>query len=229
MKHRTRLIFFLACIVAGLLSAGAASAQSEGGLASASSPGVVKEAVQKSIQEAGRLLTDIEKRQSAADAETKASLQKEHEQLKAALAELKHPEDSEPGYLGMRGAPMGGSIIYLWGFLWAIWVGWIFSTVGAFGGIMAGVGHITIFGLGDYARSFGKGMPINKLLTDSTRVSNQWLVGMAALISAFNYYKLGRLVLPLGVCLGIGSVAASGLQNDPTGPAKSAGRQEGRS
>ena len=30
----------------------------------------------------------------------------------------------------------------------------IFSTVGAFGGIMAGVGHITIFGLGDYAKSF---------------------------------------------------------------------------
>lgn len=27
-------------------------------------------------------------------------------------------------------------------FLWAIWVGWIFSTVGAFGGIMAGVGQI---------------------------------------------------------------------------------------
>ena len=42
------------------------------------------------------------------------------------------------------------------GLLWAIWVGWIFSTVGAFGGIMAGVGHITIFGLGDYAKNMAK-------------------------------------------------------------------------
>lgn len=36
-------------------------------------------------------------------------------------------------------------------FLWCIWVGWIFSAVGAFGGIMAGVGHISILGLGDWA------------------------------------------------------------------------------
>jgi hypothetical protein len=35
----------------------------------------------------------------------------------------------------------------------ATWVGWIFSTVGL-GGIMAGVGHMTIYGLGDYVRTF---------------------------------------------------------------------------
>ena len=60
----------------------------------------------------------------------------------------------EPGYLGIPGAPSPNVIV---GLLWAIWVGWIFSTVGAFGGIMAGVGHITIFGMADYAKSFGKG------------------------------------------------------------------------
>jgi uncharacterized membrane protein YfcA len=113
-----------------------------------------------------------------------------------------------PGYLGIPGAPKPNVII---GLLWAIWVGWIFSTVGAFGGIMAGVGHITIFGLADYAKSFGKGNPVNKLLTDSIRVSNQWLVGLSGVISSFNYYRMGRLVAPLGICLAIGGVGGSWL------------------
>jgi uncharacterized membrane protein YfcA len=114
----------------------------------------------------------------------------------------------EPGYLGVPGAPTPNIFI---GLLWAIWVGWIFSTVGAFGGIMAGVGHITIFGLADYAKSFGKGNPVNKLLTDSIRVSNQWLVGLSGAISSFNYYRMGRLVAPLGICLAIGGVGGSWL------------------
>jgi hypothetical protein len=114
----------------------------------------------------------------------------------------------EPGYLGVPGAPSPNVIV---GLLWAIWVGWIFSTVGAFGGIMAGVGHITIFGLADYAKSFGKGNPVNKLLTDSIRVSNQWLVGLSGVISSFNYYRMGRLVAPLGICLAIGGVGGSWL------------------
>jgi hypothetical protein len=113
-----------------------------------------------------------------------------------------------PGYLGIPGAPKPNVII---GLLWAIWVGWIFSTVGAFGGIMAGVGHITIFGMADYAKSFGKGNPVNKLLTDSIRVSNQWLVGLSGVISSFNYYRMGRLVAPLGICLAIGGVGGSWL------------------
>lgn len=113
---------------------------------------------------------------------------------------------AKPGYMGIAGGP-GTSLIL--GFLWAVWVGWIFSTVGAFGGIMAGVGHITIFGLGDYAAKFGKGNPVNSLITDSIRVSNQWLVGFSGLISSINYYRMGRLVLPLGACLAIGGVAGS--------------------
>lgn len=116
--------------------------------------------------------------------------------------------DAQPGYLGVKGAP---ETPWWVGLLWAVWVGWIFSTVGAFGGIMAGVGHITVFGLGDYASQFGKGHPVNKLVTDSIRVSNQWLVGLSGLISSINYYKMGRLVLPLGVCLAIGGVGGSWL------------------
>jgi len=126
--------------------------------------------------------------------------------LADAIAEA-NPQ-GEPGYLGIPGGPQINLIIAL---LWAVWVGWIFSTVGAFGGIMAGVGHITIFGLGDYASSFGKGAKLNKLVTDSIRVSNQWMVGCSAALSSFNYWKAGRLVLPLGIALAIGSVAGSWL------------------
>ncbi|KUJ95145.1 MAG: Uncharacterized protein XD41_1865 [Desulfonauticus sp. 38_4375] len=113
------------------------------------------------------------------------------------------------GYLGIPGAPQINLIV---GFFWAIWVGWIFSTVGAFGGIMAGVGHITVYGLGNYASTFKKTSPaLNKVLTDSIRVSNQWLVGTSAAISSFNYWKMGRLVLPLGLALAIGSISGSYL------------------
>ncbi|MBU1274206.1 MAG: sulfite exporter TauE/SafE family protein [Proteobacteria bacterium] len=133
---------------------------------------------------------------------------KHAEGTKKAMAKGVAKRGGDPGFLGIPGAPAAH---YVWGLLWAIWVGWIFSTVGAFGGIMAGVGHITIFGLGDYASSYGKGNPVNKLLTDSIRVSNQWLVGLSALISSFNYYKMGRLVLPLGACLAVGGVAGSWL------------------
>jgi uncharacterized membrane protein YfcA len=115
--------------------------------------------------------------------------------------------DAKQGFLNIPGAP---EVNLLWAFLWSIWVGWIFSTVGAFGGIMAGVGHITIFGLGDYAKSFKNSSSVlNKLLTDSIRVSNQWMVSLSALISSINYYKMGRLVLPLGIALAVGSVTGS--------------------
>ena len=75
-----------------------------------------------------------------------------------------------PGFMGIPGAP---TPFWFYGILWGIWVGWIFSTVGAFGGIMAGVGHITVFGLADYGRMFKDTSPVlNKLLTDSIRTSN---------------------------------------------------------
>ena len=115
--------------------------------------------------------------------------------------------NAKPGFLGIPGAPQVNPVVAL---LWAVWVGWIFSTVGAFGGIMAGVGHITIYGLGAYAKTFKDTSPsLNKLVTDSIRVSNQWLVGFSALVSSFNYYKQKRLVASLGVFLGIGALAAT--------------------
>ncbi|MDY6881267.1 MAG: sulfite exporter TauE/SafE family protein [Desulfatiglans sp.] len=115
--------------------------------------------------------------------------------------------EASKGFLGIAGAPK----LNLWiGFLWAIWVGWIFSTVGAFGGIMAGVGHITIYGLGSYAKSFqSTGPALNKFITDSIRVSNQWLVGLSALISSSNYLRQRRMVPALGFFLGIGALFAT--------------------
>ncbi len=108
------------------------------------------------------------------------------------------------GYLGIPGGPQ---VNLIGAFFWAVWVGWIFSTVGAFGGVMAGVGHMTIYGLGTYAKDFRTTAPdLNKSITDSIRGSNQYLVGFSALISSFNYYRMGRLVVPLAVSLGLGSI-----------------------
>ena len=128
--------------------------------------------------------------------------------VQQAIDAKKLDPNAPAGYMGIPGAPQLNVII---GLVWAVWVGWIFSTVGAFGGIMAGVGHITIYGLGDYAKGFGKDLSLNKVVTDSIRVSNQWLVGCSAALSSFNYYKAGRLVMPLGIALAIGSVAGSWL------------------
>jgi uncharacterized membrane protein YfcA len=117
--------------------------------------------------------------------------------------------DAPKGILGIPGAPQP---FWLWCILWGIWVGWIFSTVGAFGGIMAGVGHITVFGLRGFGHSFKDTSPVmNKLITDTIRVSNQYLVGLSAIISSINYYRMGRLVLPLGAALAIGSVSGAYL------------------
>ena len=128
--------------------------------------------------------------------------------LQEAIDAGKVDPNAPAGYMGIPGAPQVNLIV---AFIWAIWVGWIFSTVGAFGGIMAGVGHISVFGLGDYAKSLGKDMKLNKLVTDSIRVSNQWMVGCSAALSTFNYWKMGRLVFPLGVALAIGSIGGSWL------------------
>lgn len=112
--------------------------------------------------------------------------------------------DAPRGFLGIPGAPKVNPIL---AFLWAVWVGWIFSTVGAFGGIMAGVGHMTVFGLGDYAKSFKTtANDLNKVLTDCIRMANQWLVGLSSAISSLNYLRAKRLAWPLGLALGAGSL-----------------------
>jgi len=129
--------------------------------------------------------------------------------ISKALAAGTIAADAEPGYLGIPGGPQINLVL---AFFWAIWVGWIFSTVGAFGGIMAGIGHITVYGLGSYAGTFKQTAPsLNKAVTDSIRVSNQFMVGFSALVSTFNYFKLGRLVWPVGLFLAMGSIAGSYL------------------
>lgn len=115
--------------------------------------------------------------------------------------------NAAPGYLGIPGGPKINMVL---AFGWALWVGWIFSTVGAFGGVMAGVGHMTVHDLGNYAKSFGK-TPLNKAVTDSVRASNQMLALLSALLSTFSYYRLKRIVLPLGVALGLGSIVGASL------------------
>lgn len=110
-------------------------------------------------------------------------------------------------FLGIKGAP---EINLILAFMWSLLIGWVFSTVGAFGGVLAGVGHMTIFGLGSYASSLRDvNESLNRVVTDSVRVSNQWLVGMSAAISSFNYYRMKRIVIPLGLTLGVGAVIGS--------------------
>ena len=119
------------------------------------------------------------------------------------------------GVFGIPGAPQVGLVLSL---LWATWVGWIFSTVGAFGGIMAGVGHMTVYGLGDYVRGFRETAPgLNKTLTDSIRTSNQFLVGLSSILSVINYLKAKRMSWPLGLALGVGSIVGAYLAASLTG------------
>lgn len=131
-------------------------------------------------------------------------------------AVAKNPVGKGPGLIdpsaprGAFGIPGAPHINWVLAFCWALWVGWIFSTVGAFGGIMAGVGHITVYGLGDYAKTFSKTNPmLNKTLTDSIRTSNQFLVGLSGLISTINYLRAKRLAWPLGIALALGSIAGA--------------------
>jgi len=122
-------------------------------------------------------------------------------------------DDTKPaGFLGIPGAP---NVSFVLAFFWAVWVGWIFSTVGAFGGVMAGVGHMSVFGLGPYASTFKPAVKVqgvvtlDNVITDSIKASNQFLVGLSAAISSFNYLKMKRLVLPLAISLGLGSLLGS--------------------
>jgi len=119
------------------------------------------------------------------------------------------------GVFGIPGAPQLSSVLI---FLWATWVGWVFSSVGAFGGIMAGVGHMSVYGLGDYVRTFRDTAPgLNKTLTDSIRTSNQFLVGLSSIVSVVNYLKSKRMSWPLGLALGVGSIVGAYLAASLTG------------
>lgn len=78
--------------------------------------------------------------------------------------------------------------------MWAVFVGFVFSTVGAAGGILSGVGHITLFGIGE---------------ANMIKVMNQFMVGTSSIVAVRSYMKMGRIVPLLGLTLGIGSVVGA--------------------
>lgn len=79
-------------------------------------------------------------------------------------------------------------------FLWALFVGLIFSMVGAAGGILAGVGHITFFGIAD---------------ANMIKPMNQLLVIVSPLVAVPAYWRQRRVVFSLGLLLGFGSIFGS--------------------
>ncbi|NPB06563.1 MAG: sulfite exporter TauE/SafE family protein [Aquificae bacterium] len=79
-------------------------------------------------------------------------------------------------------------------FLWGLVIGVVFSTVGAAGGMLAGFGHISLFGLKD---------------PNAVKVMNQILVALSPLISVPLYFKKGRLILSLGLLTGLGAVTGA--------------------
>lgn len=94
----------------------------------------------------------------------------------------------------MTFALAGVSLNPLVPFFWALFVGLVFSTVGAAGGILAGVGHITIFGIAD---------------ANMVKPMNQLLVIVSPLIAIPAYWRQQRVVFSLGLLLGLGSIFGS--------------------
>jgi hypothetical protein len=88
-------------------------------------------------------------------------------------------------------------------FLWSIWTGWIFSTVGAFGGIMAGYGHISVLGLGSNASALkgtmmdhgGSQIDAGNYLSDNIRFSNNMLTFVSSVISAASWMLSEKISL----------------------------------
>ncbi len=79
-------------------------------------------------------------------------------------------------------------------FLWSLLVGLVFSTVGAAGGILAGVGHISVFGITQ---------------ANSIKLMNQILIFTSTLIAVPSYWRQKRLIIILGILLGMGSIVGA--------------------
>jgi len=78
--------------------------------------------------------------------------------------------------------------------LWGIFVGYVFTTVGAAGGILAGVGHMSIFGL----KKANMIKPMNQILT---------LV--SPIVGTPLYLREKRIVVPTAVALGLGGIVGA--------------------
>jgi len=73
-------------------------------------------------------------------------------------------------------------------------VGLIFSTVGAAGGILAGVGHISLFGIPH---------------ANTVKLMNQVLILTSTLVAVPSYWRQKRVIAVLALLLGVGSVAGA--------------------
>jgi hypothetical protein len=78
--------------------------------------------------------------------------------------------------------------------LWGIFVGYVFTTVGAAGGILAGVGHMSLFGL-------------NK--ANMIKPLNQILTLVSPLVGTPLYLREKRIVVPTAVALGLGGIVGA--------------------
>lgn len=81
-------------------------------------------------------------------------------------------------------------------FAWAIFVGVVFSTIGAAGGILSGVGHISVIGLQN---------------ANDIKPMNQMLTLVSPFFSVPTYLRQRRVVLTLAALLAVGAVLGSTL------------------
>ncbi|GAB6181640.1 sulfite exporter TauE/SafE family protein [Desulfotomaculum defluvii] len=75
--------------------------------------------------------------------------------------------------------------------LWGIFVGYVFTTVGAAGGILAGVGHMSIFGLKE---------------ANMVKPMNQVLTLVSPVVGTPLYLREKRIVVPTAIVLGLGGI-----------------------
>lgn len=81
-------------------------------------------------------------------------------------------------------------------FAWAMFVGVVFSTIGAAGGILSGVGHISVIGLQN---------------ANDIKPMNQVLTLVSPFFSVPTYLRQRRVVLTLAGLLAVGAVIGSSL------------------
>lgn len=79
-------------------------------------------------------------------------------------------------------------------FAWSVLTGAVFALVGAAGGILAAVGHISVLGLTD---------------ANSIKPMSQMLTLVTPLLAGPVYYRQGRVVLLLSLLLGAGGVVGA--------------------
>ena len=78
--------------------------------------------------------------------------------------------------------------------LWGIFVGYVFTTVGAAGGILAGVGHMSIFGLKS---------------ANMIKPMNQFLTLVSPIVGTPLYLREKRIIIPTAIALGLGGITGA--------------------